>query len=575
VLVRRQDALFSPLGQWKEVIDERAPEGRWRGNMSALSRYEGDALPSATTIPALLDRSAVSHRDVPILDFADGQLSYSDLLDSSNRIANALLVHGASFGDRIACILDNCADAVVCWMAINRIGAIWVPINAALKGDFLSHQLNDVGSKIVIAEGDYAERVLALGRAARSVELLFHRGGRPANADKAKIAVRRFSELQSDDASVPNSPVLPSDIACLLFTGGTTGPSKACMITHATLVNQARQQIELQGRTSAETVWSPLPLFHANAIVAGVLASMVVGGTASFSDRFSVSRFWPEVERSGAKIVSLLGSMLSLVAQAPMSDVAQRCFGQVRLVRGAPFTAELRSEWAQKFGVERLGTCAYGLTEASTITSLPYDDPGVPGTAGRRNRFFETIVVDADDVELKGDVVGEILCRPRVPNMMFAGYWNRPEATVAATRNLWFHTGDYGRFDDSESLHFVDRKKDYLRRKGENISSVEVERVLAKHPDVSESAVVGVPSDFLEEEIKATIVLRPGAAITEAALALWAADRLPYFAVPRYIEFGDSLPRNEVGRVQKYLLRESGASVAWDREAAGVQIEKR
>jgi crotonobetaine/carnitine-CoA ligase len=196
---------------------------------------------------------------------------------------------------------------------------------------------------------------------------------------------------------------------------------------------------------------------------------------------------------------------------------------------------------------------------------------------GKPNQHeFEVKLVDDDDNDVPVGEVGEIVCRPRGPNLMFAGYWNRPDATVEATRNLWFHTGDLARLDEDGYAYFVDRKKDTLRRRGENISSFEMEKVLYGHEAVKDAAVHAVPSPVGEDDVKVTVVLQDGAALTEEELCRWVAERVPFFAIPRYVEFRADLPRNPVGRVLKYALRAEGATAAtWDREAAGVVFERK
>jgi crotonobetaine/carnitine-CoA ligase len=232
--------------------------------------------------------------------------------------------------------------------------------------------------------------------------------------------------------------------------------------------------------------------------------------------------------------------------------------------------------WRERFGCATF-SAGYGLTEASLISMLPAGAANKPGAAGQPNHDeFDVALVDDGDAEVPVGSIGEIVCRPRRPNVMFAGYWRRAEETLAAFRNLWFHTGDLGRLDDDGFLYFVDRKKDYLRRRGENISSFELERTFHAHDAIQDVAVHSVPSEAAEDEVKVTAVLVEGATLTEEELCRWAVDRLPYFAVPRYVEFRADLPRNPVGRVLKYQLRDEAVTAAtWDREAAGVTFERR
>jgi carnitine-CoA ligase len=323
-------------------------------------------------------------------------------------------------------------------------------------------------------------------------------------------------------------------------------------------------------------LWTPLPLFHLNATAASVLSTALLGSTTAIYPRFSVSGFWPDISRSGARLASLLGAMIPLLAQAPDTPDSVACRGQLRHISGAPFPAELQRIWKDRFGVQTAGSNVYGISEAAPLTSLDHGAAYPSGSSGRRNDSFEVRIVDEDDRELPPGEVGEVIARPRRPHVMFEGYWRRPEDTLRVLGNLWLHTGDLGRFDDEGFFWFVDRKKDYLRRRGENISSVEMETTFLQHPDIAEVAVHAVLSAFTEDDVKVTAVLRDGATLTEEALCRWSFDRVPYFAIPRYIEFRTALPRNPVGRVLKYQLRDEGCTAAtWDRESAGLEVPRR
>jgi crotonobetaine/carnitine-CoA ligase len=273
-------------------------------------------------------------------------------------------------------------------------------------------------------------------------------------------------------------------------------------------------------------------------------------------------------------MVSMLGSLAILIANA--EDHPDSAGHTLRLCAAAPMPVDTDRIWTERFGCKTF-SAGYGLTEASLISMLDAGVANRPNACGKPNTHdFDVRLVDDDDVEVPVGEVGEIVCRPQAPNVMFAGYWNRPADTVNATRNLWFHTGDLGRLDHDGFLYFVDRKKDAMRRRGENISSFEMEKVLFAHPEVRDVAVHAVPSEISEDDVKVTLVLQDGATVSEEALCRWIADRVPYFAIPRYIEFRDDLPRNPVGRVLKYQLRDEGVTPAtWDRDAAGVTFERR
>jgi crotonobetaine/carnitine-CoA ligase len=268
--------------------------------------------------------------------------------------------------------------------------------------------------------------------------------------------------------------------------------------------------------------------------------------------------------------------MISLIAHYPDTEVSKRCYGQVRAVGGSPFPAELQEIWRRRFGVKLPGTQGYGLTEAAIITTLKAGDSFKPGSSGKRNDDFDVMIVDDHDNPVPPGTAGEVICRPRRPHIMFEGYWKRPAETLKVMRNMWLHCGDIGKFDEEGFFYFVDRKKDYLRRRGENISSYEMEATFMAHEEVADIAVHAVPSKLGEDDVKVTAVLKPGSTLTPEQLCLWAVDRLPYFAIPLYIEFRTELPRNPLGKIMKYQLRDEGITAAtWDREKAGFEIRKR
>jgi crotonobetaine/carnitine-CoA ligase len=362
----------------------------------------------------------------------------------------------------------------------------------------------------------------------------------------------------------------------LIYTGGTTGPSKGCMISHNYCCNQAYQTIETSKRTPDEVHYTSLPMFHFNAVSTAVVASCLIGGQVSVGRRFSVSQFWPEIERTGARIVSILGSMPSMIAYAAENDSMKRCFGQLRIVRGSPFPAEIQRIFRERFGVSVVGSNVYGLTEATMITTLSADEFAKPGSSGKRNADYDVRIVDDEGNEVPPNVSGEIVVRPNRPDIIFAGYWRRPADTLAIMKDLWLHSGDVGKFDEDGYFYFIDRKKDYVRRRGENISSYEMETTFRQHPDVEDVAVHAVFSDVGEDDLKVTCVLRDGGTVTEQELCQWSIERVPYFAVPRYIEFRAALPRSPVGRILKYQLRDEGKTPAtWDIESSDLKLVKR
>jgi crotonobetaine/carnitine-CoA ligase len=528
------------------------------------------------TVNATFRRATTSHADKLFLDFSGATFTYADLGCEVDRLARGLHRAGVSPGDRVVTVLDNGPDAVIAWLAINTLGAVNVPVNTAYKGEFLRHQVADAGARVVILEGEYLPRITAVWDGIESLELVMHRGDAvSAESADSDLRITPLDTHRLDSGPLPAPDVALRDLAALIYTAGTTGPSKGCMVSHNYLCDVSRRLAAMANRSPDELNWTPLPLFHIYAI-ATVLSTMQIGGSASLAPKFSVTGFWPEVERTGAKIVNLLGAMTAMLAHQPDTPEMLRCRGQVRAVLAVPFPQDLKDIWRERFGVKWPGFSTYGQTEAGSMVTAPIDEDVPPGSSGRRNETHDVRIFDEHDVEVPPGVTGEIVVRPLRPHVMFEGYWNRPEATVAAARNYWHHTGDLGRFDEDGYFYFVDRQKDYLRRRGENISSFEVEATLLQHPAVSEAAVHAVFSAVTEDDVKATVVLKPGASLDAEDYCRWAADRLPFFAVPRYIEFRADLPKNPVGRVLKYQLREEGVTpTTWDREQAGLEITRR
>jgi crotonobetaine/carnitine-CoA ligase len=535
-----------------------------------------------STLLDLLDLRLARDPDGPFLDCCGTPYTAAELDRESNRLANALARLGVGHGSTVAAMLENGAEAVLSWFAIHKLGAISVQVNTALKGPLLRHQLADADTTVVIVQEDLADRPLAVLEGIDTVRHLVIVGA-PEVADhgRSTTSTHAWSELLTADDARPEVLVRPGDLGTIVYTGGTTGPSKGCALSHNYHLSIARQIIASWGRTPEDVVWSPLPLFHFNAISCMLTGTLITGGRATFSRRFSVSGFWPEIERTGATIASMLGSLAVLVAKADDHPLAKnsgdpRANTTLRLVTGAPMPPDTDEIYRERFGVRTFSN-AYGTTEASLISWLPPGHPGRPGSAGIVNTdAFDVRIFDEDDQEVPTDAQGEIVCRPRKPHVMYEGYWRRPEATVTAWRNLWFHTGDIGRLDEDGYLFFVDRKADYMRRRGENISSWELEKVFHEHPDVKDVCVHAVASELSEDDVKATLVLRRGSSLTEEGLCHWAIDQLPYYAVPRYFEFREELPMSQTGRATKNILRDEGVgSSTWDREADGVTFERR
>ncbi|AEE21320.1 AMP-dependent synthetase and ligase [Glaciecola sp. 4H-3-7+YE-5] len=526
------------------------------------------------TVIAALDRAVSRYPDRLLLDFCGETYTYAEVDRLSTAMAHSLASLGVKSGHTVVSMLDNNIDAIVTWLAVNKLCAVSVPINTALRGKFLEHQISDAAAHVVICEASYFDRIGAVCAQLSELKLILHRdelSEKPdLNIEYSPLNLHRGSDI----TPIENKPK-PSDLACIIYTSGTTGPSKGCMLSYNFMCSLARQQLRAGPVTESDITITPLPLFHMNALCVGVISNILMGARVCIVPRFSVSGFWPEVERSGATIASILGGMGWLLAQAQENESMKRCFGQIHTVRGNPFTEEAKEVWRNRFGAKQVGGNGYGLTEACVVTSLPGGEYAAPGSSGKRIPEYDVRIVDDLDRELPSGQSGEVVVRPLHPDVMFMGYWRRPEETLKLLRNMWFHTGDIGKFDDDGFFYFVDRKKDYLRRRGENISSFEMESAFSNHEKISEVAVHAVPSDKGEDDVKVTAVLHKANSLKAEDLFTWAIDVVPYYALPRYIEFRTELPKNPQGRVLKYLLRDEGKTIStWDLEETTIQVNK-
>lgn len=523
---------------------------------------------------AALARAVAAQPGKTFLDFSGETYSYGEFDRISNRFARVLQDFSVGIGDPVATMLDNSVDAVTAWISANKIQAVSVPLNTALIGQFLRHQLEDAAAKLVVCEAKYLTRILDVEDQLTALTTVLYRGELEAALPSTRFTVLPLDAYRGSDERGFDSLPDPAALNALIYTSGTTGPSKGCMISGNQMCHFARVLTRSAPFESDDIYWTPLPLFHMNAVCTGVVSTMLVGATISIAPRFSVSGFWPAIEKSGATVISILGSLGTLLARAEGNDAMKRCFGQVHTVKGNPFPEDIKAIWRDRFGARHVGSNVYGLTEA-LLTSMPPDGGYAPGSSGKCAPEMDVRIFDDSQNEVAVGVTGEVVCRPRMPDIMFKGYWRRPEETLKVMQDMWFHTGDIGRFDEDGFFYFVDRKKDYLRRRGENISSFEMETTVLTHPGVEQVAVHAVPSAVQEDDLKVTAKLKPDAVLTEEELCRWLVDRVPYYAVPRYIEFRDTLPVNPQGRVLKYQLRDEGVTpTTWDIESSDVKARR-
>jgi len=520
------------------------------------------------TLGAILAARAAEQPDRVAFRFDRDTLTYATLDERASSFANGLRELGIGKGDKVAVQLPNCSEYLAVWFGLARAGIVEVPLNVGLRGDLLAYVLEQADCRALVVTADWAPRVDAIAGRLSSLKHVVVVG----DGASAVFASTPLTELLTADSTPPDVDVGPYDESVILFTSGTTGPAKGAVLTHhANFRLATTSTIELMDYGDDETLYTAFPLFHVNAKYTSVLPVMIMDrGTLVMHDRFSASRFWDVCRAEGVTAFNFMGALLMMLWKQP--ERADDADNPVRKGYGAPAPEALTPDFERRFG---LVLCEmYGSTELGNITG---NRPGHRkiGTCGKPLPDVQVEIHDADGNRLPPGEVGEIVARPLRPHIMVERYYGNDEATIDAFRGLWFHTGDRGTCDEDGWFRFVDRMKDAIRRRGENISSWEVEQVLNDHPAVEETAVIGVPSELTEEEVLVVVKLNAGHELAPEVLLDFAQERLPHFAVPRYVRFVAELPKTPSQRIEKYRLRDEGvAADTWDRESVGYVVER-
>lgn len=520
---------------------------------------------------SVLEEQAAIQSERIFLDFK-GQvhLSYRQLNEYSNRFANALLDRGIRRGTKVAVMLPNCLEYLYSWFGLAKIGAVMVPVNTAQKGELLQHILTTSDAKAIIIDSTLLKWVQQIEGELTKVEQIYVHGWR---SDVSQGAIRKSALDDFVDASPASPPQLDikhSDPLTILFTSGTTGPSKGVVMSHHYYYYAARTIGSGMSVGAGDTLYTCLPLFHVNAQVCTVLAALLFDARVAMYEHFSASTFWSEIRNSDATVFLALGAMGNILYKAPPHPDDQN--NTVRLAMVVPPPEDLEG-FESRFNLQVVYE-TFGMTEG-IVAPPAIAEPRRPGCCGRPTEGTEVRIVDEDDLMLDPDQVGEIVIRPQEPYTMMSGYYKMPEETLQAFRNLWFHTGDLGYLDEDGYLYFVGRKKEAIRRRGENISAFEVEKIVNRHPNVLESAAIAVPSELSEDEVKVVVVLKEGEQLSPEELVEFCEQRMAYFMVPRFIEFRAALPKTPTQRVEKYKLQSEGNKPqTWDREKAGYQLSR-
>ncbi|MGH2662968.1 MAG: AMP-binding protein [Actinomycetota bacterium] len=519
-----------------------------------------------------LERAASEVPDLEWLCFLDyGTKTLEELWTEVRGFAASLQELGIEKGDRIALMVGNRPEFVTAWFATQLVGAISVPLNTAFRGNVLTHMLELVEPKVAICEAASWGRIDDAWNSpeplSKGIVLSDESGAKPGGARR----IDRFVDF--DDLMVDGSPDVPEmqpwDSASVMYTSGTTGPSKGVIWTHNFTMHVGEVCVESMRYTSDDALYTSLPLFHGNALNTSLIPALLARAPLVVGERFSASRFWSEVSHSGATETNILGAMSAMLLKQPESPDERTHNLRTALV--IPAAPEIYEVFQKRFGITPIE--AYGLSDAGLLLWTPPDEEPRPGSCGLPTRGFDCRLVNEDDEEVSRGDIGELVIRPSMPWITNVGYWGMPDATVRAWRNFWFHTGDLMRQDADGWFYFVDRAKDAIRRRGENVSSYEVEQALLLHDGVIECAAYGIVDELGEEEVAIAIVA--GEDFSPDSVIDYLEPKLPYFAVPRYVRFVPELPKTETEKILKQSLKAEGVTTdTWDRVAAGRTLSR-
>jgi len=533
-------------------------DGKHERTMGNIIRCQAEAIP-----------------DVIALVAGDAQYTYRELNDKANAYAAGFSALGIGRDDTVCILMDSCPEYVFVVYALSKLGAIWVPINATYRGDWLAMAFEDSLSKTLVIDSQYLQKVDEL--ASVSFETIIVRG----ELDEAPphgFRLNSFDILENNASAEHNNKQLHyGDTNAVTWTSGTTGRSKGVMLSHNNWIVSAEACCALSDYRAGDVLYNCLPLYNAAAWTINVFPAHYAGVTLAFDGHFSVSEFWQRVRFYSATHSMCVGSMgVFLWNQAKKDDDAENTMRSAIMV---PMPEDLIEPFKERFGLEAIHTHSYGQSEAMVTLNPPRT-----GDLGRKANCLgvkvptiEVALLDEDDLPVATGEVGEICVRPRQPFVIFNGYFNNPEATAESFRNLWYHTGDLARQDEDGDYFFADRKADYIRYKGRNVSSVQLEGLIRKHPAVADVAVFGIPCEDVvsEAEIMAAVKLVEGQQVTEDEIARFVNNNAPYYFVPRYLEFVQDYPTTPNGKVQKYKLRDRGTSdQTWDRNAEGFTVTR-
>jgi crotonobetaine/carnitine-CoA ligase len=498
-------------------------------------------------------------KDKIFIKSKQGTISYKEAVNVAALVAGNLSSQGLKKFDRVVVLLPNCLEILEVFLGAGWLGAVFVPINSAFRGKQLKHLLELVDPVAIVVSTSLASKLNEIDLDIPLLKKIWIVDDTDEQVPAHLLGLATETWTRGSTA-LDAQDIGPGDPLAILYTSGTTGPSKGVICPHGQFFWWGKLTGRALNLEQDDVAYTVLPMSHTNALNT-LWQVLLAGGTFCFGTRFSASRFMQELVESRATVTYLLGSMIYMLLKQPESEYEST--HKVRCALSPATSKKLVKQFRERVGIELFE--GYGSTETNMVISNRVGGYE-PGTMGRVVAEFEIKIVDELDQDVPDGDAGELIIRNREPFSTASGYFRNPEATVSAWRNLWFHSGDRVRMDSTGVLHFLDRNKDAIRRRGENISSWEVEQALISHDGVINCAVVGVPSELGEEEVMAFIELRDGSEMVPLDIIDYLESEIAKFAVPRYLEFVSEFPQTENGKVQKFALKERGVgNNTWDR----------
>lgn len=526
-------------------------------------KYSGIADSSRWVLPLALEEHGRNTPDATWIICTDGErLTFGQATLDARKVAGYFAALGIRPGDRVAVMLPGGCDFARVWQGLGMLGAVGVLLNTDLRGSFLRHQLRNSGVELIVVHESLRPAIESLAGDLPALRRVMVSGKptEPAPAGVTRLDWDGWRSAEPYRGALPT----PQAIALIMYTSGTSGLAKGVLMPHAHLTLFGIGTIDAVDLHEDDRYYTVLPLFHANGLLQQLGATLLMGITCVVRPRFSATTWLDDIRTHDVTATNVLGVMAQYIVAQPPTDNDRN--HRLRAIVMAPYVADFDSAFRHRFGVADILT-GFGMTEANICVIGKVNERRGPG-APVYDQYFDVIVADPEtDVAVPHGQLGEILVRPRQPFAFMAGYHDMPEKTVEAWRNLWFHTGDAGIKDADGNVAFVDRLKDCIRRRGENISASDVEAALLDIPGISEIAAFAVPSEIPggEDEVMLAVVLAPGARLSPAQMGDLVEPLLPRFARPRYVEVMQELPKTATGKLQRAMLRKRGCSAAFDR----------